>query len=340
MKYKCISAIVVLMIVLGFFPFVQAGTTLEAVKQRGYVIVGCNTGQPGFSSPDSAGAWRGLDIDYGRALAAALFGDATKVKFVPLSSTQRFTALQSGEIDILARNTTHTLLRDAQLGVNFTSPIFYDGTGFLVHKKLGVKSALELNGASICYTPGSTTEMNVAEFFLKNKMTYKPVLFDSNEEVTKAFVGGRCDSTSGDRSSVAGTRITTPTPENFVVLPEIISKEPLAPAVRHGDDQWYDVACWVLYAMITGEELGITSKNVDSFLTSTNPEIKRFLGLDGGLGKALGLNDKWAYNIIIQVGNYSESYEANLGENTPMKLQRGVNALWNKGGLLYAPPFK
>lgn len=339
MKEKWIL-LVMLGVVFGFISLAQGATTFDAVKQRGYVVVGCNTGQPGFSSPDSAGVWRGLDVDYGRALAAALFGDATKVKFVPLSSTQRFTALQSGEVDILARNTTHTLLRDTQLGVNFTPPNFYDGTGFLVRKKLGVKSAYELNGASICYTPGSTTEMNVAEFFLKNKMTYKPVLFDSNEEVTKAFVAGRCDSTSGDRSSVAGTRITTPNPDEFVVLPEIISKEPLAPAVRHGDDQWYDVACWVFYAMITGEELGITSKNVDTFLTSTNPEVKRFLGLDAKLGKALGLDDKWAYNIIKQVGNYSESYESNIGENTPMKLQRGVNALWNKGGLLYAPPFK
>lgn len=318
----------------------EAGETFNAVVKRGYVIVGCNSGQAGFSYPDSKGVWQGLDIDYGRALAAALFGDASKVKFVPLSSTQRFTALQSGEIDILARNTTHTATRGTTLGINFISPNYYDGTGFMVRKDIGVKSAKELDGATFCLIPGSTTEMNVADYFHQHKISYKQVIFDSNDEVTKAFLNGRCDCVSGDRSSLAGTRSATPNPDAYVVLPEVISKEPLAPAVRHGDDQWFDVASWVLYAQLTAEELGITQANVDSLLNSDNPQIKRFLGIDPKIGTGLGLDPKWAYHIVKQVGNYGESYEKNIGLNTPLKLERGLNSLWNNGGLMYAPPFR
>ena len=317
-----------------------AGGTLDAVKKRGYLVVGCNSGQAGFSYPDSKGVWKGLDVDFGHALAAAVLGDKAKVKYVPLTSTQRFTALQSGEIDILARNTTHTAIRGISLGANFLTPIFYDGTGFLVSKALKVKSAKELDGATFCLVPGSTTEMNVADYFAQHKMKYKQVLFDSNDEVNKAFLNGRCDCIAGDRSSVAGSRIATPNPDAYMVLPEVISKEPLAPAVRHGDDQWFDIASWALWAMINAEELGITSENVDSFLKSNNPKVKRFLGVDPKIGKALGLDPKWAYNIVKQVGNYGECYERNVGPNTPLGLDRGLNKLWSQGGLMYSPPFR
>lgn len=319
----------------------QAGTTFDAVKAKGFVQCGVNLGLYGFSAPDDKGNWSGLDVDACRAVAAAVFGDASKVKYTPLSAQQRLPALQSGEIDLLARNTTWTLSRDTANGLNFTVTNYYDGQGFLVPKKLGVKSARELNGATICVLPGTTTEQNLSDWFRANKMSFKPVVIEKNEELTSAFFSGRCDSFSSDASQLAAVRANeAPNPDDYVILPELISKEPLTPVVRHADDQWADIVRWSLFAMIAGEEKGITSKNVDQMLTSADPEVKRILGVTPGNGKALGLDEKWAYAILKQVGNYGESFDRNVGKDSKLKVARGLNALYSDGGLMYSPPFK
>jgi general L-amino acid transport system substrate-binding protein len=316
----------------------HAESTLNAVKAKGYVQCGVNTGLAGFSQPDSKGVWKGLDVDMCRAVAAAVFGDAGKVRYTPLTAQQRFTALQSGEIDMLSRNTTWTLARDTSLGLNFVGVDYYDGQGFMVPKKLGVKSAKELNGATICVQPGTTTELNLADYFRANNMTFKPVVIEKLEEVTNAYFSGRCDVYTTDVSGLVSTRgARAPNPADHIILPEVISKEPLGPAVRHGDDQWFDIVKWSLFAMIEAEEMGLTSKNIDQQLTSTNPAIQRFVGANGDLGKMLGLDNKWAYNIVKQVGNYGESFETNL---KPLGFDRGLNRLWTQGGLMYAPPVR
>ena len=317
----------------------QAGPTLDKVKSNGVVTCGVSTGLAGFSIADSQGKYTGLDVDFCRQLGAAVLGDANKVKFVPLSAQQRFTALQSGEVDVLSRNTTWTLQRDTQLGLNFAPVTFYDGQGFMVFKKLGVKSAKELNGATVCVQPGTTTELNLADYFRANKMSFKPVVIEKLEEVENAYFSGRCDVYTTDRSGLAATRISkAPNPEDQVILPETISKEPLAPAVRHGDDEWFDIVKWTQYASIEAEEKGITTKNVDDMLKADDPDIKRLLGATPGMGKSLGLDEKWAYNIVKQVGNYGEIFDRNVGKDSPMKLERGLNDLWTKGGLMYAMP--
>ncbi len=316
------------------------GGTLSDVKEKGFVQVGVNQGLAGFGLADENGVWRGLDVDTGRAIAAAVFGDAQQVKFTPLTAVQRFTALQSGEIDVLCRNATQTLGRDTALGLNFAHVNYYDGQGFMISKKLGVNSAKELDGATICVLPGTTTEMNAADFFRTNNMNWKPVVIESTPELNKAFFAGRCDVITSDASQLAAIRAVAPKPGDYMILPEIISKEPLAPAVRHGDDQWYDIVNYAVLAMINAEELGITSKNVDQMLKSKDPKIQRFLGVTPGNGKALGLDEKFAYNIVKQVGNYGEVFDRNVGKNTPLGIERGLNALWIDGGLMYSPPFK
>jgi general L-amino acid transport system substrate-binding protein len=321
-----------------------AGKDLDTIKARGELICGVMEGTAGFAIADSQGKWTGLDVDVCRAVAAALFGDSEKVKYVPLTAQQRFTAIQSGEVDILSNNTTWTLTRDTALGLDFTAVTYYDGQGFLVNKKLGVKSAKELNGATICVAPGTTTELNLADYFRANKMTFKPVVIEKVEQVRAAFFSGRCDVYTNDSSSLYATRASNIPPpataDDFVVLPEIISKEPLAPAVRQGDSQFEDIVRWSQFAMLEAEEYGITSKSADEMLKSDNPSIKRILGVTPGMGKALGVDEKWVYNIVKQVGNYGESFERNVGKDTPLKIDRGLNKLWTQGGLQYAPPVR
>ena len=315
-----------------------AQSTFDAVKSKGFVQCGVNVGLAGFSQPDSKGVWRGIDVDVCRAIAAAVFGDASKVRYTPLTAQQRFTALQSGEVDVLARNTTWTVTRDTSLGLNFIGVNYYDGQGFMVPKKLNVKSAKQLNGATVCVQPGTTTELNLADYFRANRMTFKPVVIEKLEEVLNAYFAGRCDVYTTDVSglvSVRGTR--APNPNDHVILPEVISKEPLGPAVRHGDDRWFDVVKWAMFAMIEAEEMGITSKNIDQQAGSKDPAVQRFVGASGDIGKMLGLDNKWALNIVKQVGNYGESFEANL---KPLGFERGINALWKNGGLMYAPPIR
>jgi general L-amino acid transport system substrate-binding protein len=319
---------------------VAVSGTLDDVKKKGFIQAGVNGDLFGFGKPDEKGVWRGLDVDTARAIAAAVFGDAEKVKYTPLTAKTRFTALQSGEIDVLTRNATQTLGRDTELGLDFAQVNYYDGQGFLIPNKLGVKSAKELDGASVCVLPGTTTEQNLADYFRQNKMKMNPVVIENNAELAKAFFAGRCDALTSDASQLAGTRAVAPNPADYTILPEIISKEPLAPAVRHGDNQWKDIVNYSVLAMIEAEELGITSKNIDEMMSSTDPKIQRFLGVTAGNGKALGLDEKWAYNIVKQVGNYSEVFERNVGVDTPLMLKRGLNALWNNGGLMYSPPFK
>jgi general L-amino acid transport system substrate-binding protein len=319
----------------------MAGKDLDAVKARGSLI--CGVGQPlaGFYLTDSQGKWTGLDVDVCRAVSAAIFGDSEKVKYVPLSAQQRFTALQSGEVDLLSNNTTITLTRDTALGLDFTAVTYYDGQGFMVSKKLGVKSAKELNGATVCVAPGTTTELNLADYFRANKMTFKPVVIEKVEEVRAAFFSGRCDVYTTDSSGLYSTRAANAAnPDDYIILPEIISKEPLAPAVRHGDNQFADIVRWSQYAMLEAEEYGISSKTVDEMLKSENPSIKRILGVTPGMGKALGVDEAWVVNIIKQVGNYGESFERNVGSGSPLKIDRGLNKLWTQGGLQYAPPIR
>jgi general L-amino acid transport system substrate-binding protein len=317
-----------------------AGSTLDSVKKKGVVSCGVSQGLTGFSAPDSQGKWMGLDVDICRALAAAVFGDSEKVKFVSLSAQQRFTAIQSGEVDILSRNTTYTLGRDSAMGLDFGPVVFYDGQGFLVRKKDKITKANQLNGASVCTQQGTTTELNLADFFRSQKMKLKPVVFESNDETVQTFIKGRCDAYTTDTSGLAAERSKLKDPENYAILPDVISKEPLAPAFRHGDNEWGDILRWTVYTLFEAEELGITSKNVDSFLKSDDPRVKRFLGTIEGNGKSLGVSEKWAYNVIKKVGNYGEIFDRNVGKETPLKLERGLNALWNAGGLHYAPPVR
>ncbi len=328
----------------GFVGSATAGPILDAVKARGAVVCGTGTGTAGYYMPDSQGKWKGLAVDVCRAVAAAIFGDAEKVKFVPLTSQQRFTAIQSGEVDMLVGNATWTLTRDTALGLDFTGVYYYDGQSFLVPRKLGVKSAKELNGATVCVAPGTTTELNLADYFRTNKMTFKPVVIEKIDEIRAAFFAGRCDVYTTDASSLAATRAANVPPprtfDDFMILPEIISKEPLGPVVRHGDNQFADIVRWALFAMVEAEEYGITSKNVDDMLKSENPSIKRILGVTPGMGKALGVDEKWVHAIVKQVGNYGESFERNVGKDSPLKIDRGLNKLWTQGGLQYAPPIR
>jgi general L-amino acid transport system substrate-binding protein len=314
--------------------------TLDTVKQRGHIQCGVNQGLPGFSNPDDKGNWSGLDVDFCRSLAAVVFGDATKVKFSPLSTKDRFTALQSGEVDVLARNTTWTASRDSSLGLNFVGVNYYDGQGFMVRNSMKVGSAMELNGASVCAQTGTTTELNLADFFRSKGMKYEVVAFATPDEVVKAYDAGRCEAITSDASQLYSLRLKLTNPDDHRVLPEIISKEPLGPVVRHGDDQWFDLAKWTHFAMLQAEELGISSKNVDEMMKSENPEIKRFLGVEGKFGEGFGVDNKWAYNVVKQVGNYGESFDKHLGNSSPLKIARGLNNLWNKGGIQYSAPVR
>ena len=322
----------------------SAGPVLDAVKTRGNLACGVGTGTAGYMLADSQGKWRGLSVDVCRAVAAAIFGDADKVRYVPLTSQQRFTAVQSSEVDMLVGNATWTLTRDTALGLDFTGVYYYDGQSFLVPKKLGVKSARELDGATVCVAPGTTTELNLADYFRTHKMTFKPVVIEKIDEIRAAVFAGRCDVYTTDASSLAATRASNVPPprtfDDFVMLPEVISKEPLGPVVRHGDNQFADIVRWALYAMIEAEEYGISQANVDEMMKSENPSIKRLLGVTPGMGKALDVDEKWVYNIVKQVGNYGESFERNVGMGSPLKIERGLNRLWTKGGLQYAPPVR
>lgn len=317
-----------------------ASSTVNDIKKRGSLKCGVSQGLPGFSYPDGSGVWKGLDVDFCRALAVAVLGDDKKVQYVSLNAQQRFTALQSGEIDVLSRNTTNTLTRDTSTGLNFTTPIYYDGQGFLVRKSSKITSALQLNGASVCTQQGTTTELNLSDYFRANRMSLKPVVFENNDEVVQSFVKGRCDAYTTDASGLAAERSKFTNPDDYIILPEVISKEPLSPAVRHGDDEWFDIVKWTMFALLEAEELGINSSNAPEFLKSKDPRVKRFLGISPGNGQAIGLDEKWAYNIILKVGNYSEIFETNVGMKSSLKLSRGQNALWNNGGLMYAPPFR
>ena len=322
-------------------PLASAGAaTLDTVKSRGQLVCGTSPGVPGFSLPDGQGQWKGLDVDLCRAVAVAVFGDATKVKYIPLNPKDRFAAVQSGEVDVLSRQTTWSLSRDSSLGLSFSPITYFDGQALMVKKTLGIKSAKELNGATICVQGGTTTELNIADFFQKSGLKYDPVSFASGDEAIKAFEAGRCDVFTTDASALYAYRLKATNPQDFVVLPELISKEPLGPAVRRGDEAWANIVRWTHYAMINAEELGLTSANIDEQLKSANPEVKRFLGTDGKLGEGLGLSNDWAYRIVKQVGNYGESYERNLGPNSPLGIPRGANKLWSDGGLQYAPPFR
>lgn len=325
---------------LGFTP--ASATTLEDVKAKGFLQCGVNIAVIGFSAPTASGDWAGIDIDYCKAVAAAIFGDATKVKYTPLNSTERFTALQSGEIDLLSRNATWTIGRDTSLGLNFRPITYYDGLGFMAHKELGVTTAAELAGASICFQTGTTVELTVADFFRGRNLEYKPLVFARSEELIQAYEAGRCDAMSTDRSELYSRLLDLKDPSQHVILPDVISKEPLSLTVRQGDDQWLDIVSWTHYALLNAEEYGITQANVDEMLKSTKPEVMRILGTEpeSKIGTDLGLTKDWAYNIVKAVGNYGEVFERNLGQGSPMKIERGLNALWSNGGLQYAPPIR
>lgn len=314
--------------------------TLDSVKERGELKCGVNSGLAGFSIPDDKGVWKGLDVDLCRGIAAAIFNDAGKVQYIPLNAKERLTALQSGEIDVLSRNTTWTSSRDTELGVNFTGVNYYDGQGFLINKGLGVTSAKELDGAAICIQSGTTTELNVADYFRKNGISYTAVVFDTSDQTVQGLEAGRCDVLTSDLSQLYALRTKMSKPDEAVALPEVISKEPLGPSVRQGDDQWFNVVKWTHFAMVNAEELGITKANVDSMKGSDNQDVRRLLGEDSDFGKGMGLPQDWAYRIIKLVGNYGEVFEANVGQGSPLKIDRGLNALWTEGGLQYAPPIR
>ena len=320
--------------------FAGPSPTLEKVRKNGYLRCGVSEGLQGFSSPDAKGNWTGLDVDFCRAIAAVIFNDAQKVRFTPASAKVRFTALQSGEYDVLSRNTTWTMSRDVQLGLEFAATIYYDGQGFMVPKKLNIKSAKQLNGANICTNTGTTTELNLADYFRTNNLKYTVIAFEKEAEVVAAYDGGRCDAITTDQSGLYAERLTLKNPADHIILPEIISKEPLGPAVNQGDPQWGDVVRWTLFALINAEELGVTSKNVDQMLKSPNPEIRRLLGAEGAFGQSMGLTNDWAARAIKLVGNYGEIFERNVGQGSPLRIQRGQNALWTRGGLQYAPPVR
>jgi general L-amino acid transport system substrate-binding protein len=337
---KRVSLVVTLALAAGLTAHAASAQTLKTVKDRGQLSCGVSQGLPGFSTPDDKGNWTGLDVDICRAIAAAIFNDASKIKFVPLSAKDRFTALQSGEIDVLSRNTTWTLSRDTSLGANFTGVTYYDGQGFLVKKSLKVNSALELNSASVCVQTGTTTEQNLADYFKGNNMKYEVIAFGTADETIKAYESGRCDVFTSDVSQLYAERLKLASPADHVVLPEVISKEPLGPMVRHGDDQWFDIVKWTLYAMVGAEELGVNQKNVDEMAKSDKPELKRAMGTDGNLGEQLGLTKDWIIRIVKAVGNYGESFERNVGAGSKLGIARGLNQLWSKGGIQYAPPIR
>ena len=337
---KTTIALAVIAAALTIGPQVATAGTLDDVKSRGVLRCVVSTGVPGFAYPDASGAWKGFDIDFCRATAAAVLGDASKIKAVTATGKTRFTKLNAGEGDVLWRNTTITFSRDVGVKLRFHGVNYYDGQGFLVKKALGVKSAKDLNGASVCIQTGTTTELNLADYFHANGMKYEAVTIETNDEARQNYTSGRCDVYTTDASGLAATRSTFSDPQNHIVLPEIISKEPLGPATRHGDDQWSDIITWVLNATITAEEKGITQTNVDKMKSSKDPEVLRLLGVEGSQGKELGLSNDWAYNIVKSIGNYGEIFERNIGVNTPIGLPRGLNALWTKGGLQYSPPFR
>jgi general L-amino acid transport system substrate-binding protein len=333
---KLIATLALGLATSAFATGASAQATLNNVKQKGFLQCGTNPGLAGFGLPDAQGNWNGLDVDFCRAVASAIFNDPTKVRFIPLTAKDRFTALQSGEIDVLSRNSTWTMSRDTQLGLNFPATTYFDGQGFLVRKSLGVKSAKEMNGASICTQQGTTTELNLADYFRSNNLKYEVVAFATNDETVKAYGAGRCDAFTTDASGLYSERLKLEKPDDHIVLPEIISKEPLGPVVRHGDDQWTDIIRWTHIAMLNAEEMGVTKANVDEMVkTSTNPEVRRLLGVEGKFGEATGLTNDWGYRIIKNVGNYGESFDRNVGAGSPLKIQRGQNALWTKGGLQY-----
>jgi general L-amino acid transport system substrate-binding protein len=339
---KRILTLAAMMAIAGYMtPTARAASpTLDAIKARDKVICGANGSRPGFSSLDSKGEWQGLDVDTCKAVAAAVLGDTAKTQFVKLTSQTRFVALQTSEVDLLTANVTWTLKRDAELGVDFTATTFYDGQGFMVAKKSGVKSVKELGGATVCVLPGSTSEKVAADVFRASGLEYKPVVIQDQKELDTAFFGGRCDAHVQSTSGLSSTRATTaPNPDDFVILPGVYGKDPMGPVVRQGDAQWKDIVVWSVYAMMQAEELGITSQNVDEKKASGDTDTKRLLGATDDLGKSLGLDKDWAYRIVKQVGNYGEVFQRNLGSGSPLKLERGLNALWTNGGLIYAPPF-
>ena len=338
MKNKIVT--IALSAAMGLMATTAMAGTLEDVVAKGYVQCGVTTGVPGFALPDADNNWSGLDVDYCKALASAIFNDPNAVRYTPLNSVERFPAISSGEVDVLSRVTTWTMSRDTQLGMNFTAVMFYDGQGFMVRKADNIASSAEMSGAAICIQTGTTTELNAADFFAANNLEYNPIVFVEREEVLAAYEDGRCDVFTTDASGLAANRSRFADPSAHVILTEIISKEPLGPVVRQGDDTWFNIARWTVYALINAEELGVTSANVDEMLGSDNPSVKRLLGVEGDFGTPMGLTKDWAYQIIKNVGNYSEIYERHVGPNTPLALERGVNALWTNGGIQYAPPIR
>ncbi len=329
------------LVAAGALAGMAAADTLADVKARGELICGTNTGLTGFAAPDANGEYQGFDVAVCKAIAAAVLGDATKVRYVPTTGETRFTALASGEVDLLVRNSTWTYSRDTDLKFDFVAVNYYDGQGFMVKKDLGVSSAKELDGATVCIQTGTTTELNLADFFKSNNISYTPVTVADDSEAQRQYVAGACDAYTTDASGLAASRATLADAENHIILPEIISKEPLGPLVRHGDNNWGDVVRWTFYALVAAEELGITSANVNEIGASTvNPEIKRLLGTEGDMGAMLGLDAEWAKRAIAVSGNYGEIFAANIGESTPIGLARGLNAQWTQGGLMYAPPFR
>lgn len=321
-------------------PEAARGGTLRVVRERGELLCGVSQGLPGFSNPDDEGDWRGIDVDVCRAMAAAIFGDASKVRYRALSAKERFTALQAGEIDVLSRNTTWTLTRDTVLGLDFAGITYYDGQSFMVRRDLKVSSVLELDQATICANTGTTTELNAADYFRTHGLEFEMVVFEKTDEVIAAYDAGRCEAYTTDASGLYAERLKLKNPDEHIILPEVISKEPLGPAVRQGDDRWADIVRWTLYAMIEAEELGVSSANAEQMKKSDNPSIRRLLGVENSYGQNLGLRGDWAFQIITQVGNYGEIFERNVGKNTPLGIPRGLNALWTNGGLMYAMPVR
>jgi general L-amino acid transport system substrate-binding protein len=335
-----LALLAVLAAVVAQPAFAAPSPTLEKVRKNGYLRCGVSEGLPGFSNPDAKGNWTGLDVDFCRAIAAAIFNDPSKVRYTPASAKVRFTALTSGEYDVLSRNTTWTMSRDSQLGLEFVGTIYYDGQGFMVPKKLNIKSAKQLDGANVCTGTGTTTELNLADFFRSNKLKYTVIAFEKDDEVVAAYDSGRCDALTTDQSGLYAQRLQLKNPADHMILPEIISKEPLGPAVDQRDAAWGDIVRWTLFTLVNAEELGVNSKNVDQMLKSPSPEIRRLLGVEGSFGQSIGLTNDWAVRIIRHVGNYGEIFERNVGQVSPLKIARGQNALWTKGGLQYAPPVR
>jgi len=329
-----------LALVVALAGWAASAATLDGVRARGALVCGVSQGLPGFSSPGEGGRWSGIDADFCRAVAAAVLKDAKKVRFTPLSAKESFTALQSGQVDVLARNMTWTQTRDTALGINFVGVLYYDGQGFMVPRGLGVDSARQLDGATVCMNAGTTTELNVADFFRARGMRFTPVVFEKSDEVFAAYQARRCDVYTTDQSGLYAQRLKLRDRNAHIILPEVISKEPLGPAVRQGDDAWFDIVKWTLFALINAEELGVSSKNVVSALRSRNPAIRRLLGTDGRAGANLGLDAEWAVRVLRQVGNYGELFERHLGRDSALGIERGLNRLWSKGGLLYAPPIR